>query len=249
MSSKVDVDIKALLEAGSHFGHKTSRWHPKMAQYIHSKRGGSHIIDLAKTVDSLEEALGAISKATSHGKKVLFVGTKRQAKEILRKAAESVDMPYVVERWMGGMLTNQKTIGAQIKKLKDHEAKMASGEYVNRYNKLEVQRIQEDIDRGNMYYGGIKDMVTLPGIVFVSDMITDITAIREANKLGIPVVAIADTNTDPTTVKYPIPANDDAIKSIELITGYIVKAIELGKASSKAAPSATKETEAKEGDN
>lgn len=242
--SKVDVDMKALLEAGSHFGHKTSRWHPKMAQYIHSKRGGSHIIDLAKTVEALEEALPAVTKAVSSGRKVLFVGTKRQSKDIIRNAAESVDMPYVVERWMGGMLTNQKTMSVQIKKLKDQEAKMASGELANRYNKLEVQRIQEEIDKGNLYYGGIKDMPGLPALVFVADMITDDTAVREANKLGIPVIAIADTNVNPTVVRYPIPANDDAIKSIELIAGYVVKAIELGKASSKAAPA----KEEKEGD-
>lgn len=234
--SKVDVDLKALLEAGSHFGHKTSRWHPKMAQYIHSKRGGSHIIDLTKTAEALDEALPVVTKAVASGKKVLFVGTKRQAKDIVRSAAQSCDMPYVVERWMGGMLTNQKTIGVQIKKLKDQEAKMESGELANRYNKLEVQRIQEQIDKGNLYYGGIKELSTSPAIVFVTDMCNDDTAVREAKKLGIPVIAIADTNTDPTTVDYPIPANDDAIKSIEIITDYIVKAVNAGKASSKSAP-------------
>ena len=226
----VKVDIKALLEAGVHFGHKTSRWHPKMAPYIHSKRQDSHIIDLTKTVDGLETALPVITSVVASGKQVLLVGTKRQAKDLVRTAAEKTGQPFVTERWMGGMLTNVETMVGRIKHLKSLEKKMDSGELANRYNKLEVQRFQEEIDDLNKKYGGIKDLNGKPGIVFVTDMFEDINAIREAKKLGVPVVAIADTNTDPTSVDYAIPANDDAIKGLQLIVDYVVAAIEEGKA-------------------
>ena len=162
------VDIKQLLEAGAHFGHKTERWHPKMAQYIHSKRGGSHIIDLTKTVDKLEEALNVIEDVASKQKQVLFVGTKRQASDIVKKLAEQTGQPYVSERWLGGMLTNWNTIGAQIKHLVDLEGKMASGELASKYNKLEIQRYQEEIDAMNVLYGGIKELHARPGVVVIS---------------------------------------------------------------------------------
>ena len=226
----VQVDIKALLEAGVHFGHKTSRWHPKMAAYIHSKHQDSHIIDLTKTVEALETVLPIVTDVVSSGKQVLFVGTKRQAQDLVRTAAEKVNQPFVTERWMGGMLTNVETMVGRIKHLKSLEKKMDSGELANRYNKLEVQRFQEEIDDLNRKYGGIKDLNGKPGIVFVTDMHEDVNAIREAKKLGVPVVAIADTNTDPTTVDYAIPANDDAIKGLQLIVDYVVAAVEEGKA-------------------
>ena len=142
----VDVDMKALLEAGAHFGHKSSRWHPKMAPYIHSKRQNAHIINLEKTVEGLEKALPKLTDIAKSGKKILFVGTKKQMKDIVKEAAESVDMPYVTVRWIGGTLTNVETVNRQIKKLKDLERRMASGELENRYSKLEVQRFQEEID-------------------------------------------------------------------------------------------------------
>ncbi len=226
----VKVDIKALLEAGVHFGHKTSRWHPKMAPYIHSKRQDSHIIDLTKTVEALETALPVITESVQKGKQILLVGTKRQAKDIVREAAESVSQPYVTERWMGGMLTNTTTMVARIKHLKMLEKKMDSGELANRYNKLEVQRFQEEIDELNVKYGGIKELNGNPGVVFVTDIIEDKNAVAEATKLGIPVVAICDTNTNPSGITYPIPANDDAIKSLKTIVDYVVAAIEEGKA-------------------
>ena len=227
----VKVDIKALLEAGVHFGHKTSRWHPKMAPYIHGKRQDSHIIDLTKTVEALETALPVITASVAAGKQVLLVGTKRQAKDLVRTAAEKVGQPFVTERWMGGMLTNVETMVGRIKHLKSLEKKMDSGELANRYNKLEVQRFQEEIDDLNRKYGGIKDLNGKPGVVFVTDIIEDVNAVREAKKLGVPVVAITDTNTDPGTVDYAIPANDDAIKSLQLIVDYVAKAVEEGKAS------------------
>jgi len=225
----VQVDIKALLESGVHFGHKTSRWHPKMAPYIHSKRQDSHIIDLTKTVEGLEKALPFITKVVSGGKQVLFVGTKKQAKDIVREVAESINQPYVTERWMGGMLTNVATTTGQIKHLKDLERRMDSGELANRYSKLEVQRFQEEIEDLNKRYGGIKDLNGKPGVVFVTDILEDVNAVREARKLGVPVVAVVDTNADPSLVDYVIPANDDAIKGLKLLLDYVAQAVEEGK--------------------
>jgi small subunit ribosomal protein S2 len=229
----VDVDIKKLLEAGAHFGHKTSRWHPKMAQYIHSKRDGTHIIDLTKTVAGLEEALSFISQTAAAGKQVLLVGTKRQAQDIIKKLAEETNQPYVTERWLGGMLTNWNTIGGRVKHLQDLENRMANGELANKYNKLEVQRFQEEIEQMNILYGGIKELSARPGAVFVVDIVNEVNAVKEATKLGVPVVAIVDSNADPSLVRYPIPANDDAIKTIQLIADYVKQAIETGKAKSK----------------
>lgn len=236
------VDIKKLLEAGAHFGHKTSRWHPKMSQYIHSKRDGNHIIDLTKTVQAIEEADKFLTKTASEGKQILFVGTKKQAKDIVKQTAEEVNMPYVVERWLGGMLTNQNTIGGRIKYLKDLESKMESGQLASKYSKFELQRYQEEIDLMNHQYGGIKNMMTKPGAVVIFDVIQDGIALREARKLGLKTVAIVDTNGDPSMVDYPIPANDDAIKTIQLIADYVKQAIQQGKSKVKA------EKPAKEGD-
>jgi small subunit ribosomal protein S2 len=227
------VDIKQLLEAGAHFGHKTSRWHPKMAPYIHSKRDGSHIIDLTKTVEALDEALAFLTSTAAAGKQVLLVSTKRQAKDKVREVAEATNMPFVTERWLGGMLTNTATIGGRLRHLKDMESRMLSGELANRYSKLEVQRIQEEIDEMNQIYGGIKELAAKPGAMFVADVLNDINAVREANKLGIPVVALVDTNADPTLIDHPIPSNDDATKTINLILDYVQAAIEEGKAKVK----------------
>lgn len=224
----VKTDIKALFEAGAHFGHKTSRWHPKMAPYIHSKRQDSHIIDLVKTVEALDVALPFITKVVASGKKVLFVGTKKQIKDATKATAEAAGQPYVTERWIGGMLTNVTTITAQLKKLRDLEKRMASGDLEKRYNKLEVQRFQEEIDELNRKYGGIKDLSGRPGALFVTDVIADANAIREAKTLGIPVVAIVDTNANPDDVDYVIPANDDAIKSVQLLLDYVSAAIAEG---------------------
>ena len=232
----VEVDIKALLEAGVHFGHKTSRWHPKMAPYIHSKRQDSHIIDLTKTVDAREKALPFITKVVASGKPVLFVGTKKQAKEAVKAAAESCGQPYVTERWVGGMLTNVTTTNAQIKKLRDLERRMLNGDLEKRYNKLEVQRYQEEIDSLNVKYSGIKELSGKPGAVIVIDTLVDANAIREANNLHIPVVGVVDTNADPSAVSYAIPGNDDAIKGTQLLLDYFVAAVrEAGVAKKEAA--------------
>jgi small subunit ribosomal protein S2 len=231
----VTVDIKALLEAGVHFGHKTSRWHPKMAKYIHSKRQDSHIIDLTKTVEGLDAALPFLTKVAASGKQVLFVGTKKQAKDIVKAAAEAANQPYVTERWVGGMLTNVGTMTQQIKKLKDLERRMASGDLEKRYNKLEVQRFQEEIDELNLKYSGIKDLNGKPGAVVVLDVIADANAVKEAKTLGVPVVGIVDTNADPTPIDYVVPANDDAIKGLQLLLDYFIAAVAEGAGTQKSA--------------
>lgn len=229
----VTVDIKALLEAGVHFGHKTSRWHPKMAPYIHSKRQESHIIDLVKTVEGLEVALPFLTSVAASGKQILFVGTKKQAKDAVREAAEKSGQAFVTERWIGGMLTNVATVTQQLKKLNDLEKRMAAGDLEKRYNKLEVQRFQEEIDELNLKYGGIKNLNGKPGAVVVLDIITDANAIKEAKTLGVPVVGVVDTNADPTPIDYVIPGNDDAIKGVQLLLDYFTAAVAEGAGSAK----------------
>lgn len=241
----VEVDIKQLLEAGAHFGHKSSRWHPKMAPYIHSKRAGNHIIDLTKTVEALDSALEFLSRVASEGKQVLLVSTKRQAQDKVKEVALATGMPYVTVRWLGGMMTNQATIGGRIKHLKDLESRMLSGELAAKYSKLEVQRFSEEIEEMNHVYGGIKDMSAKLGAMFVVDMSNDINAVREARKLGVPVVALVDTNADPSLVDYPIPSNDDATKTINLILDYVEQAIGQGKAKAAAVPPKTEDADAK----
>ncbi len=225
-----DIDIKELLSAGAHFGHKTGRWNPKMAPFIHSQRDGIHIIDLGQTVERLETAMHFLSNTAATGKQILFVGTKRQAQEIVKEAAIASKQPYVTERWFGGMLTNWNTISERVKHLKDLEARMQSGEFASRYSKLEVQRFQEEIDELNRKYGGVKELNGRPGAIFIVDVVTESNAVKEANRIGIPIVAIVDSNADPTLITYPIPANDDAIKTISLITSFVREAVEEGRA-------------------
>ncbi|MBI2008859.1 30S ribosomal protein S2 [Candidatus Saccharibacteria bacterium] len=254
-----EVDIKKLLEAGAHFGHQTSRWHPKMAPYIHSKRGGSHVIDLTKTVEALDSALNFLSDTAAAGKQILLVSTKRQAKDKIKEVALATNMPYVTERWLGGMLTNYNTISVRIKYLVDLENRMASGELENRYSKLEVQHYGEEIEEMNHLYGGIKELHARPGAVFVVDMQNDEIAVKEARKLGVPVVGLTDTNVDPTIADYPIPCNDDATKTINLVLDYVQQAIADGQTKVKKTATdekpeaagakiaaATKETDGKE---
>ena len=224
----MSADIKQLFEAGAHFGHKTSRWNPKMSKYIYTKKDGIHVINLEITVEQLDKASDFAKEVASRGRQILFVGTQKQAKDVVKAAAESVNMPYVTERWMGGMLTNQQTIVSQIKKLKLLEKRMASGELASRYNKLEVQRYQEEIDGLNNRYGGIKELRGKPGAVIVMSAVADKNAVAEARKLNIPVIAICDTNADPTGVDYVIPANDDAIATMQLIIDQLVDSIKAG---------------------
>ncbi|MCL2002209.1 30S ribosomal protein S2 [Candidatus Saccharibacteria bacterium] len=224
----VNVDIKELLESGAHFGHSASKWHPKMAKNIHSKRGETHIINLERTVEAFEEALPALTEIVASGKSVLIVGTKKQLSEVVKTAADSVEQPYVIDRWIGGTLTNSDTITKQIRKLTDLEKKMESGELLRKYNKLEVQRFQEEIDTLNARYGGIKKLQGKPGAVVVLSANEDTNAVREAKILDLPIFAIVDSNVDPTGIKYAIPGNDDALMALELYTKYFVEAIREG---------------------
>ncbi len=236
----ISVDPKLLLQAGAHFGHKTSRWHPAMRPYIHGKRANTHIIDLTKTAPMLEDALRAIEKTVAAGKPVLLVSTKQQAVDAVQAVAEETGMPYVVNRWLGGMLTNSNTMNSRIKHLKQLESRMSSGELEAKYSKLEVQRYQEEIDQMNHMYGGVKDLSGKPGMVFVVDILNDDIAVKEAHKLGIKVAGLVDTNGDPRTIDYPIPSNDDALKAIELVLDYVKQAIEAGKSQQKAPKSEDK---------
>lgn len=199
-----------------------------MAKYIYGKKDGIHIINLDQTVVQLDRASDFLKEVAGRGRQVLFVGTRKQTKEIVKSAAESVGMPYVTERWLGGMLTNQHTIVSQIKKLKLLEKRMASGELANRYSKLEVQRIQEEIDTLNIRYGGIKEMRGKPGAMVVLDAVTDRNAITEAQKLRVPVVAVCDSNANPTGIDYVIPANDDALAGLRLIISQLAEAVKDG---------------------
>ena len=219
-----EVTLKELLEAGAHFGHQTRRWNPKMEQYIFGARGGVHIIDLTKTGKLLSEATAFAKSVAANGGKVLIVGTKRQAAPVVREEAEAAGMPFVTERWLGGMLTNFRTIRLQVQRLKKLEAGLESGDFVSKYNKKEVLDFTNETAALKRIFGGIQKMDGLPAAVFVVDMPKESIAIAEARKLGIPVIAIVDTNANPDLADYPIPANDDAIKAVRAITHQIAQA-------------------------
>lgn len=219
-----DQTIKQLLEAGSHFGHQTRRWNPQMRKYIFGVRSGIHVLDLTQTAEQLEEAEKAVKAIAEQGGSVLLVGTKRQAQSIIKKEAEAAGMPYVTERWLGGLLTNFRTIRSRVERLKTLEAGLESGEYEGKYNKKEILDLTNEAAHLNRIFGGIKKMDELPKAVFVVDMTRDHIAIAEARNLGITVIGVADTNANPELADYPIAANDDAIKSIQLITSRIATA-------------------------
>lgn len=218
------VTMKQLLETGVHFGHRTRRWNPKMARYIYTERNGVHIIDLQQTVRALERAYAFVRDVVAEGKQVLFVGTKRQAQETIRLEATRCSMPYVNQRWLGGTLTNWQTIRERIEYLKDLEARKAAGEF-DRLTKREALMREREIEKLNGRLGGIKEMQGLPGALYVVDVKNEETAVKEADRLGIPIVAIVDTNCDPDLIDYVIPANDDAIRAIRLLTSKIADAV------------------------
>lgn len=222
------ISVKQLLEAGAHFGHLTAHWHPKMKSYIFTKRNGIHIIDLEQTVSMLEKACNYIRDLVSSGQSILFVGTKKQAQEIIEQEAKRCGMYYVNQRWLGGMLTNFATIQARIDYLVRLEDKKDKGE-LDYLGKKERMRIEKEIARLNRLFGGFKEMTSLPGALFIVDPTKERIALSEAKRVAIPVVAIVDTNCDPTDIDYPIPANDDAIKAIKLICSKIADAVIEGK--------------------
>jgi len=216
--------IKQLLEAGAHFGHQTSRWHPHMKSYIFTKRNGIHIIDLEQTASMLDKALEFVKQVVAEGKSILFVGTKKQAQEAIEQEAQRCDMYYVNQRWLGGTLTNFATIQARIDYLVRLEDQQARGDF-NRLPKKEALKLTEKIKRLNQNMGGIKEMTELPGALFIVDPTKERIALAEGQRVGVPVTAMVDTNCNPDDIDYPIPANDDAIRAIKLICSKIADAI------------------------
>ena len=221
------IEIKELVKAGVHFGHLTRKWNPNMSPFIYSEKNGIHIINLYKTINKLEEACGALEKISSSGRKILFVATKKQAKDIISKSATEVNMPYITERWPGGMLTNFVTIRKAVKKMSaiDRTKEDGTFETLSKKEKLRVDRTRAKLEKN---LGSITSMTRLPGALFIVDIRREHIAVREANKLNIPIFALVDTNTDPNQVNFGIPANDDATKSIEVILKYITKSIKKG---------------------
>ncbi len=218
------ISMKQLLEAGVHFGHQTRRWNPKMAPFIYMDRNGIHIIDLQQTVTRLNEAYKFVERLAAEGGTLLFVGTKKQAQEAVAEEAKRCGMYYVNQRWLGGMLTNFQTIQLRIRYLRDLEARRDRGDF-ERLPKKEVQRLQDDIARLERTLGGIKDMRRLPNAIFIIDTRKERTAVLEARRLEIPIIALADTNCDPDEMDYPIPANDDAIRAVRLLSSKIADAV------------------------
>ena len=239
------VSMKQLLEAGVHFGHQTRRWNPKMAEYIYMERNGIYIIDLQKTVKKLEEAYSFVRSVSESGKSVLFVGTKKQAQDAVKEEAERVGQFYVNARWLGGMLTNFKTMRTRVDRLAQLKKMQEDGTF-DMLPKKEVVKLLHEIEKLEKYLGGVKDMRKLPGAMFVVDPRKEHNAISEARKLGIPIVAIVDTNCDPDEVDYVIPGNDDAIRSIRLISSAMASAVMEGRQGEDAEAAA--EGEAAEGE-
>lgn len=223
--SKLEISLEEMMKAGVHFGHQKARRNPKMDEYVFTTRKGINIIDLQKTQEKIKEALEFIKAVKKSGKNILFVGTKIQAKDLVKELAEATGMPFVSERWLGGTFTNFKVIRGRTKYLVDSEGMLERGEF-KKYTKFEQMKKIEELEKMEKRMGGIKNMAELPGAVFAISVKEDNLAITEARKMNIPVVSIADTNVDPSNIDYPIPANDDAISSIKLILSYVYKAIQ-----------------------
>ncbi len=240
-----NIEIKDLLDAGVHFGHLTRKWNPNMAPYIYMERNGIHVINLYKTAAKIEEANEALRKIVASGKKVLFVATKKQAKDVVAEKAASVKMPYITERWPGGMLTNFVTIRKAVKKMSsiDKMKKDGTFETLSKREKLQIERLREKLEKN---LGSIADMSRLPGALFIVDTMREHIAVKEAQKLNIPIFAMVDTNSDPREVDYVIPANDDASKSIEKILTYVTEAINEGLSGRTSDNKENKEAEAVE---
>ena len=236
------IEVKDLLEAGVHFGHLTRKWNPNMAPYIYMERNGIHVINLYKTAAKIEEANEALKKIAASGRKILFVATKKQAKDIVAEKATSVAMPYITERWPGGMLTNFVTIRKAVKKMSSIDKMKKDGTYdtLSKKEKLHITRLREKLEKN---LGSIADMTRLPAALFVVDTLREHIAVKEAQKLNIPIFAIVDTNSDPREVDYVIPANDDASRSIDKILSYVVEAIKEGLEDKKVEKADEKNTE------
>lgn len=241
----LEISLEDMFKSGVHFGHHKSRKNPKMDEFIYGVKNGINIIDLQKTAQKLREALAFIEATVLQGKKILFVGTKKQAKKIVEAAAKRCDMPYVTERWLGGTFTNFPAISSRTRFLRDGQDKMEKGEY-GRYTKFEQMKIAEELERLEAKMGGIKHLDRLPGAILVTGVIEDNLAIKEARIKNVPVIALADSNVDPRDVDYIIPANEDAVSSLRILMAYVVKAVlEAGKKAAKEKAEAEKPVEAK----
>jgi len=219
-----NISIKELLEAGVHFGHETKRWNPKMKRFIYAERNGIFIIDLQKTLVQMQSACAYVEDLAARGGVILYVGTKKQAQEIVQIEADRVGMPYVNQRWLGGMLTNFKTISARVKRLEELEQLFESGDINDRPKKEQV-RLQHELDRLRKYLGGFRRLSRLPDALYIVDPTKEAIAVAEARKLGIPIVALADTDSDPDLIDHIIPGNDDAIRSIQLVTSRLTDVV------------------------
>ncbi len=247
-----NISMKSLLEAGVHFGHQTSQWNPKMSKFIFGQRNKVHIIDLAKTVKELRKALKFIRDSAAAGDDILFVGTKHQAQEIIKREAERCGAPYVYTRWIGGCLTNFETVKKRVARLKELD-KMKTEGIMDKLPKKEVSRLSKEMKKLEATLSGIRNMPELPGAIFIIDPVNEKTAVNEAHRLGIPIVALCDTNSDPSTVDYSVPGNDDAIKSLNLLITVVADSVLEGKAALKneaaqQAAAASEQSAAKEGE-
>lgn len=218
-----------MLKAGVHFGHQKSRWHPKMAPYLFGVRNGVHVIDLEKTVEALESVLEHVKTLASKGKVILFVGTKRQARSIIKAAAENCGMPFLTERWIGGLLTNFDEFKRRMKKYKSLKEMVETGE-IEKYTKKEQVSIKKEIEKMDKYLAGLIDLEKIPDALYIADLRVEKTALTEAQRVNVPMIAACDSNVDPTKVEYPIPANDDAVNSIKMIADLVAEAVKEGKA-------------------
>lgn len=236
------VSLQEMVKAGVHLGHHTSKWHPKMEQYLYGSKNNLHIINLEVTQEKMDEAFELITKVVSSGKDVLFVATKKQVVPIVKEAAEATEMPYAVKRWVGGTFTNFKNVSKRIKQLVQLEEKLATGK-LESYTKKERKVFGDKVEKGNKLFQGLKNLKTLPGAVFVEDITRDHLAIKEAHDMGIPVIALADSNVNPEMVDYPIPANDDAVSSVGLIYAAVAEVINEAKKARKAPEAKTEKKE------
>lgn len=239
-----DISLLEMLKNGVHFGHQKSRWHPKMKPYIFAERSGIHIVDLEQTREKLKEALTFLHDTASKGGVVVFIGTKKQAQGIIKKAAEDCGMPYIINRWIGGLFTNFAIVKKLIDRLHELKKSQESGD-LEKYTKKEQTAIKKKIEKLEKLVGGISGIKKIPDAIFIVGLKNEKTVVREANRKNIPIVALADTNTDPTNVAYPIPANDDATKSIKLITGLVAESIKEGKMAIKENVETVKEEKTK----
>ena len=221
------ISMRDLLEAGVHFGHQTGRWNPKMAPFIYGARNGVHILDLAQTVTRLDDATEFVRELSGSGQQILFVGTKRQAQDVIRNEADRANMPYVVTRWLGGTLTNFQTIRQRVDYMIELERREEAGQ-LDLLPKKEALKLRDKLTRLHRYLRGLRDMTSLPGALFVVDVPREHIAVAEARRLNIPIIAVCDTNSDPNLVDFPIPSNDDAIRAVRLLTAQIADAAQEG---------------------